>query len=787
MKHRFDKLFLVGTFIFFILAVILFSYFEYQDNKDNLYRQIDEKLLATAKATALLLPSDFHDRIKNISSVTQSEDDRNIEHLSEFAENMDIAYIYTMISQNGQIYFTASSATDEERKSGKNLTRFFDPYDDASEELKKVFQTDRQTFAEYTDKWGTFRSVFIPLKTPQKTTYVVGADIRIDAIHKLLQEDALNLFLRLLGVIVFTLPFFTWRLRQINTALQEENKSLIEDLKNEQQHLLKLSQAVEQSPTSIIITDLEGNIEYANRNFFMISGYSHDEVIGKNPSLFKSDKTPRITYENLWEHLIRGENWHGEFINRSKDGTEYIQSVNISPIFQSDGTISHYMAIEEDITEKKRSEDRIYHLANFDSLTGLPNRAQLENHFIYILSLAKRSKTPFAVMFLDLDHFKEINDSLGHTVGDGMLIESANRFKSLMREADIVARLGGDEFVIVLSNTDIHGAEHIAQKILTAIAQPYHIEEYELNVSASIGIALYPLDGSDIDTLSKNADTAMYRAKQEGRNGYRFFTEEMQTKSLRNLQLSNALRNALKNDEFSLVYQPQISFRDGHVIGAEALLRWHHPQLGQISPAEFIPVAEENGLILPIGEWVLRTALLQVRTWMDNNQPPMVISVNLSAVQFRHHDLPNLVSRILHETNVPPEYLELELTESMAMHDPLIAINVINNLHARGIRMSIDDFGTGYSSLSYLKQFKIYKLKIDQSFVRDLSTDADDKAIVSAVINMAHSLGLQTIAEGVETLGQLEYLREQGCDEVQGYYYSRPVTADEFKLFMEKK
>ncbi|MCK9371921.1 MAG: EAL domain-containing protein [Sulfuricurvum sp.] len=558
----------------------------------------------------------------------------------------------------------------------------------------------------------------------------------------------------------------------------------ITERKRAENEFFKLSQAVEQSPASIIITDLMGNIEYANTNFYTINGYSPDEVIGQNPRLFQSGKTPRSTYESLWNHLRRHEKWHGEFINRSKDGTEYIQSVNISPIFQPDGKITHYMAIEEDITEKKRSEEQIYHLANFDSLTGLPNRAQLQNYFNHTLNLSKRNNTPFVVMFLDLDHFKEINDTLGHTIGDRMLVESAKRFRSLISDVDIVARLGGDEFIIVLSDTDAHGAERLLQKLFEAISHPYHIEQYGLNISASVGIAIYPTDGKDIETLSKNADTAMYRAKQEGRNGYRFFTEEMQTSSLRNLRLNNALRNALKNNEFHLLYQPQISIQAGKVIGAEALIRWNHPELGNVSPAEFIPVAEENGLILPIGEWVLRTAIAQVREWMEGGQSPIVMSVNLSTVQFRHHDLPNLVSRILHENNVPAEYLELELTESMATHNPHSAITIMNNFHARGIRMSIDDFGTGYSSLSYLKQFKIYKLKIDQSFVRDITTDADDKAIVSAVINMAHSLGLQTIAEGVETLEQLRYLREQGCDEIQGYYFSKPIKADLFKTFV---
>ena len=306
-------------------------------------------------------------------------------------------------------------------------------------------------------------------------------------------------------------------------------------------------------------------------------------------------------------------------------------------------------------------------------------------------------------------------------------------------------------------------------------------------MSASIGIAIYPDDGEDFETLSKNADTAMYRVKQEGRNGYRFFTAEMQAHSVRKLQLENALRQALANNQMTLHYQPQLALQGGRIVGAEALLRWQHPELGQVSPAEFIPVAEANGLILPIGEWVLQTAVRQIKTWIDQGLGPMVMAVNLSVAQFRHPALPELVSRILDQAQLPPEYLELELTEGVAMENPLGAIAVMDRLHERGVRMSIDDFGTGYSSLNYLKRFKVYKLKIDQSFVRDISTDPEDKAIVSAVISMARSLGLKTIAEGVETQGQLEFLREQGCDEVQGYYFSRPLPAQQFEAFVRER
>ncbi|MDO9424412.1 MAG: EAL domain-containing protein [Methylobacter sp.] len=468
------------------------------------------------------------------------------------------------------------------------------------------------------------------------------------------------------------------------------------------------------------------------------------------------------------------------------DGTSIWRRISKVPLQNEANETIGVLGIYEDITEQKRTEERIHYLANFDLLTGLPNRTQLNDHLRYALSLAKRNNGYLALMFLDLDHFKDINDSLGHSIGDVLLIELAKRLRLVLRTEDTVTRLGGDEFILLLPGVDAIGAAHVAQKLLDTIAESYWIEFYDLALTASIGIALYPADGGDLETLSKSADAAMYRAKQEGRQCYRFFTQEMQVRSARNLQLVNALHHALERKQLQVYYQPQVSMRDGRIIGAEALLRWQHPELGMVSPAEFIPVAEGSGLILPIGEWVLRCAVRQAKTWMDNGFGPLIMAVNLSAVQFRHPDLPELVTRILDEEGLPPEYLELELTEGVAMHNPQGVIAVMNNLHERGVRMSIDDFGTGYSSLSYLKKFKVYKLKIDQSFVRDIGTDPEDKAIVSAIINLAKSLGLQTIAEGVETPGQLAFLREQGCDEMQGYLFSKPVPIEQFEALLRR-
>ncbi len=387
-------------------------------------------------------------------------------------------------------------------------------------------------------------------------------------------------------------------------------------------------------------------------------------------------------------------------------------------------------------------------------------------------------------MFLDFDHFKNINDTLGHAIGDELLVEVAKRLSGLVREEDTVSRQGGDEFVIALPNVKVDGAAHVAKKLLQAIELPIIVKGHELVITASIGIAMYPDDGKDLDTLFKSADAAMYLAKQNGRNNYRFFTAEIQQRSSRILSLENALRYAYTRGELSLHYQPQIELESGKIVGIEALLRWTHPELGSISPGEFIPIAEESGQILLLGEWVLRTAAMRMKQWINMGFPPMSVAVNLSAVQFHHENLSNLVSTIIDEVQLPPWYLELELTESVAAQDPLKAIEIMNKLSQKGIRLSIDDFGTGYSSLSYLKRFKVYKLKIDQSFICDIGIDVEDKAIVQTIIALAKSLGLKTIAEGVETKEQLDFLRENGCDEVQGYYFSKPLSVDDFENYI---
>ncbi len=547
----------------------------------------------------------------------------------------------------------------------------------------------------------------------------------------------------------------------------------------DQATLSKLWLAVEQSPHSIVITDLQARIEYVNQAFVSATGYSVQEVLGQNPRLLQSGKTDPQQYTVMWEHLRAGKPWQGEFINRRKDGTEYTEAVRLSPVKQKDGTVTHILAVKEDITQRKEAEKQIHRLAYFDALTGLPNRLLLADRFSQALSMAQRQHEHMALLFLDLDHFKHINDTLGHPAGDAMLVETTRRLAGSVRAGDTLSRQGGDEFVLLLPDCNALKAAHVAEKLMDSMTPVMHIEGHEMAMTLSIGIAIYPHDGSDFNALSKAADVAMYRAKEEGRNGYRFFTADMQARSERTLALENHLRRALDRGEFRLVYQPQVSLANGQLVGMEALLRWQHPTLGVVSPAEFIPMAESSGLILPIGEWVLRTAVKQLKVWMNQGLGSFTMAVNLSAVQFRDAELATRVAAVLQDEGLPPDCLELELTESVAMSDPLGAVVAMDQIHALGVHMAIDDFGTGYSSLSYLKRFKVDKLKIDRSFVQDITTDPDDKAIASAIIGLASSLGLRTIAEGVETPGQLAWLRLQGCDEAQGYFFSAPVGADE--------
>ncbi len=437
-------------------------------------------------------------------------------------------------------------------------------------------------------------------------------------------------------------------------------------------------------------------------------------------------------------------------------------------------------------TRRREAEERVLYWGQFDSLTGLPNATLLEDRLLQALAKAQRKKTPVVVLLLDLDRFKTVNDSLGHHLGDRLLQAVTERLQSCLRGSDTVSRRGGDEFVIVLPDIrDAQDAVHVAEKILDSVSQPYALEGYELNITTSIGISTFPQDGQDMRSLIKNADAAMYHAKEHGRNQFQFFAQDMNAMAFEQLMMENHLRRAVERNEFILHYQPQVDIETSRIIGAEALIRWQHPELGLVPPDQFIPIAEDNGLILPIGEWALHEASHQNRRWQDAGLPAFPVAVNMSAIQFRKQDIQDTVAQVLKDSGLAPRFLELELTERSIMKDAEDAARLLGELKQMGVQLSIDDFGTGYSSLNYLKRFPLDKLKIDRSFVKDIPLDMDDAAITQAIIGMAHSLRLRVIAEGAETRDQHTFLRSQHCDEIQGYYFSKPLPADHFTRLLQ--
>jgi diguanylate cyclase (GGDEF)-like protein/PAS domain S-box-containing protein len=683
----------------------------------------------------------------------------------------------------------------------------------------------------------------------------------------------------------------------------------------ERQHitgeLAKLSRVIEQSPVAVVITDMEGRIDYCNPRFCEVSGYTRDELVGQNPSILKSGLTPASVYQELWHTVSNGKEWRGEILNRKKngelfwerqlivplkdeagqiqnfvavkediselknvlntlhlheralesssngimitcaehlehpityvnpaferitgyaasevigkngrflvrddlgqkdlseirsalrdrregyailrnyrkDGTLFWNELHIAPVLDEKGVATtHFISILNDVTERVQYEEQLEFQANHDVLTGLVNRNLLGDRINQGIAHAKREQGIVGVMLIDLDRFKVVNDGLGHAPGDVLLREIARRLSACVRDTDTVARLGGDEFVVVLTGViDPDNVALIASKILKAMKEPLYIEDKKLIVTASIGIALYPRDGDEGDLLLRNADLAMYRVKEHGRNDYRFYLPEMHGMAIDRLDMEGDLRRALDADEFVVYYQPKIDLASGLIVGAEALVRWIHPKIGIINPMEFIPLAEETGLIIPIGEVVLRKVAGQLRSWRDEGLAITPVAVNISPRQFRQENLASTIRQILETAGISGALLDLELTESMVMVHAEAAAAALHELKMLGCRLYLDDFGTGYSSLAYLKRFPIDALKIDRSFVLDLTTDRDDAAIAGAIIAMAHSLGMRVVAEGVEHREQLDVLKAHGCDEFQGYYFARPMPAEQYSAML---
>ncbi len=558
-----------------------------------------------------------------------------------------------------------------------------------------------------------------------------------------------------------------------------KNSQQTGQLQQAEEHILTLSQAIDQSPVSVMIVDTNGKIEYVNNGFERITGYSASDVVGKNSNLLQSGLTPASHYRELWQTISNGNNWDGEFQSRRKNGEIFWEYAQIAPVQDAEGRIRHYLAIKADITKQKQQEMQIQHQTNFDTLTDLPNRFLCMDRLKQLIIDAQHSNKCVAVFFLDLDDFKRINDSLGHEVGDQLLKQAAARIQNTMcNKDDMVGRLGGDEFIVLQGGlTEPSEARFMADNLLTCFRDPFLLDSRMLVLTVSVGIALYPDDGHAPVELLRNADTAMNHSKEQGRNTYHYFTDEMNREVHNRLQLEEQLHGALQRNELYLCYQPLIHIDSRTLMGTEALLRWNNPQLGIVSPMEFIPIAERTGLIMEIGEYVLTKSIEQLAQWRRQFNKDLSMSVNLSPKQFCNPYLAPFIKQILHKSGVPAELLKLEITEGVLMNGHGYVEESLTALNELGVDIVMDDFGTGYSSLSYLRTYPFDILKIDRSFVNDINEDGANRELVNASIDMAHGLGLKVVAEGVETEGELSHLADRGCDYVQGYLFGKPQAA----------
>ena len=548
-----------------------------------------------------------------------------------------------------------------------------------------------------------------------------------------------------------------------------------------QAEMLKLSSALTHAADAVMVTNRQGIIEYVNPAFEAITGYRREEIIGKTPDLLRSEEHDEALFREMWETINRGEMFRCELINKRKDGSTFHEEKTITPLKDAHGNITHFIATGVDISERIRAQEKLEYIAHHDSVTGLPNRVLLLDRVQQALVRAARENEQVAVLFLDLDGFKAINDTVGHHFGDRFLGEVAARLQSKIREQDTVARLGGDEFAIVLEGvTSMTDVSNVSRKIISSLAKPFLLDGREMYVTGSIGVSRFPADGEDVNTLLRKADSAMYRAKQVGKNTYRFYSEVEGEEDTARVELEQELRRAVERQEFVVYYQPQVSIDTSEVVGVEALLRWEHPVHGIVEPNRFIPLLEETGLIIDVGDWVIREVCRHAKGWKTMGLPEVRIAVNLSSRQFSKRDLVGDIARALDEFDIEPRRLNIEITEGTLASKIDNTVRTLEKLNALGVTISVDDFGVGYSSLNYLKRFPIHKLKIDQSFVRDVIDDANDAAIASAIIALAHALKLDVIAEGVEQLEQLFFLSRQGCHEVQGHLISRPISNRDF-------
>jgi diguanylate cyclase (GGDEF)-like protein/PAS domain S-box-containing protein len=550
--------------------------------------------------------------------------------------------------------------------------------------------------------------------------------------------------------------------------------------RKEAEEKLRLSATVlEHIADGVMVIDDKGTIVAVNPAFTQITGYTEGEALGQDRNLTRSGRHDESFHHELWKELVNSGYWRGEIWCLRKNGEQYLEWLTLTAVRDTRGTTTHYVGVFSDITLVKESQEKLDHLAHHDPLTQLPNRLLFNDRLQHAIQRTTRDNEQLALLFIDLDRFKNVNDTLGHHIGDELLKQVAQALSDKLREGDTLARLGGDEFIVLLENVDgQYGASLVAEKLVGMFEQPFMVAGHELFVTCSVGISLFPADASDLNMLIRNADVAMYQAKARGRNGFRFYAPSMTGEGVERLRLETFLRRSIEKEEVFLNYQPQVEIDTGRLIGVEALVRWNHPELGLVPPIRFIPLAEDTGFINQLGKWVLYEACRQMVRWQEAGLEVPKIAVNLSAKQFERGSMVAVVRDILAETGLEPHRLQLEVTESLIMNTG-DALAFINDLHAVGVSLAIDDFGTGYSSLAYLKQMPVQTLKIDRSFIKDISTDVNDEAIAIAIIQLGKSMNLSVIAEGVETDEQAAFLLRHGCNQAQGYFYSRPVMPDD--------
>lgn len=587
-------------------------------------------------------------------------------------------------------------------------------------------------------------------------------------------------------------PFGNDELGRLASAFEHMRQSLLTSMQEHEitlHEMRKLSTAIENSVSSIIITDERGIIEYVNPQFTVTSGYPAEEVIGSHVSILKSGYTPPAHYQGLWDTLQRGKAWKGDLLNRRKDGELYWEAVSISPICDEEGRTIHFISIQHDISDRKRIEARLDFMSSYDPLTRLPNRALLNLRFSEARSCARKQQQYAALLTLGIRHFKRINDSLGHEVGDQLLCEIATRLTHATQEHDTVSRLSGSEFAVLLTRiASIEEAAARTRALLDALRKPINIDDHALQPNLHAGIAMLPADGDTLDQLLASSSMALHQAEREGNEPFMFYTEALNAEAQSRLALESALRQALATEQLELHYQPRVDLASGKIIGAEALARWRHPDTQEYVPPErFIAISEETGLIHALGEWALREACRQNCAWQNAGLPPIPVSVNISALQLQQRTLPEQITETLQQTGLAARFLEIELTETTVMDNPEEAVIALQQLKSIGLGIAIDDFGTGYSSLAYLNRFPVDLLKIDRSFISNLDTDPNAAAIASSVIALAHRMDLRVVAEGVENALQLDFLRSQACDEIQGYYFSPPVPPEAFARLLAER